>query len=474
MRSRHRLFHLGAVVLSVIAYGCGGGGGTGIQPKAVVLGVTIAPNAPATIKTGETLNLSATVNAQNGASTAVTWSTSSAAVATVSGTGVVTGVASGQATITATSTFDATKSASVAVKVAQPTVAKFATHLDTLHPGQSRTYTATVTGDPGISTAVTWASSNTAAATVTQSGQVTAIARGSTTIRATSVADPTAYDEMSIVSDPCYVMPLAVGASTGTVNATITTLSCQGGADLYRYSLPTQTAFTVSMVAPIGEELASVVPKGQYWFASNSNGNGPYSLVQVAVAAAGKYHLNVAADNTLQPSDLLTYALTFSGYTTDQSVVANAATPCAPVYVTPNITQAFTTSSTCPPYTRIGLNGTFYSDSFYITPAMGQTQQIKITATSATFATMIDLFTANGATPLATATAAGPGQPATITYAPPQGAQLLWFVVTSAQPGQTGIFSLSIQGPSGFDLPSIANRPYDGVRRLEAARAGRR
>ena len=77
------------------------GGGGGVTP--VLTSITISGSNSTTV--GGTLQLTASPKDQTGAAinAAVTWTTSSAFVATVSSTGLVTGVAAGQATITATS-----------------------------------------------------------------------------------------------------------------------------------------------------------------------------------------------------------------------------------------------------------------------------------------------------------------------------------------------------------------------------------
>lgn len=70
-----------------------------------VASVTVTPN-PASVQAGATVQLTATVKAPNGTpltGRSVTWSTSAAAVATVSSSGRVTGVAPGSTTIAATS-----------------------------------------------------------------------------------------------------------------------------------------------------------------------------------------------------------------------------------------------------------------------------------------------------------------------------------------------------------------------------------
>jgi hypothetical protein len=80
---------------------------TQTQPDRV-LSVTVTP-ATATVEVGQQVALTAQVQVTGNASTAVTWSSSNTAVATVDANGVVRGVAPGQAIIRATSQADSTK-----------------------------------------------------------------------------------------------------------------------------------------------------------------------------------------------------------------------------------------------------------------------------------------------------------------------------------------------------------------------------
>lgn len=89
----------------------------GLRPA--VNSVFITPSS-ATIAISATEQLTATVAAVGGASTAVAWTTSDQAIATVSPTGLVTGVAEGTANITARSAFDGTRSSTVPVTVVRP------------------------------------------------------------------------------------------------------------------------------------------------------------------------------------------------------------------------------------------------------------------------------------------------------------------------------------------------------------------
>jgi len=155
-----------------------------------VASVTVSPTA-AGVTVGATTPLTATPKDANGTALSgrvVSWATSNAAAATVSASGLVTGVAAGSATITATSegqsgtaalTVTNVPVASVTVSPATASVTVGATTQLTATPKDAN-------GTALSGRAVTWATSNAAAATVSASGLVTGVAAGSATITATS------------------------------------------------------------------------------------------------------------------------------------------------------------------------------------------------------------------------------------------------------------------------------------------------
>ena len=99
-----------------------------------VTGVSVSPTT-ATIETGSTQQLTATVAPSTATNQNVTWSSSNTSVATVSSTGLVTGVSTGSATITATTADGGyTATCTVTVTVAVTYDYKLAT---SLVPGKS-------------------------------------------------------------------------------------------------------------------------------------------------------------------------------------------------------------------------------------------------------------------------------------------------------------------------------------------------
>ena len=106
-----RTVAFGALLFSLLLGSCGGEDTPTAPtptPTPVATSITLSATSLSFSSLGETSQLSATVKDQNGATmsgASVTWSSSSASIATVSSTGLVTSVADGTATITATSGF---------------------------------------------------------------------------------------------------------------------------------------------------------------------------------------------------------------------------------------------------------------------------------------------------------------------------------------------------------------------------------
>ena len=155
-----------------------------------VASVTVSP-ASASVAAGATVQLAATPKDSAGntlTGRTITWASGNAAVATVSTAGLVTAKVAGSATITATSEG---KSGTAAVTVANVPVASV-----TVSPASASVATgatvqlAATTKDSagGVLTGrtITWASGNTAVATVTATGLVAGVTAGSATITATS------------------------------------------------------------------------------------------------------------------------------------------------------------------------------------------------------------------------------------------------------------------------------------------------
>lgn len=213
----------------------------GVRDSAVVAvriprRVTVAP-ATLSIGPGQTQQLAATVQIESGLSTAVTWRSADPSVAIVAANGLLTGVAQGTTTITAVSVADTTRRGNATVTVVpmvrtvdvQPSTA-------TIVLGGTRQLTATVTADPGASTAVSWRSSNPAVAQVAANGTVTAIAQGTATVTAIAAGDSTRRSSATITVVPVVrdleVQPATASIAVGQTRQLAASVAAEPGTDV--------------------------------------------------------------------------------------------------------------------------------------------------------------------------------------------------------------------------------------------------
>ena len=120
----------------------------------------------------------------------ITWSSSNTAAATVASSGVVTSVAQGTASISAriggvTGSASLTVTAAPQVSVATVAVTVDSSSFTAGHTAAAHATAKDASGNVLTGRTVTWASSNTAAATVASSGIVTGVAAGTSSISAT-------------------------------------------------------------------------------------------------------------------------------------------------------------------------------------------------------------------------------------------------------------------------------------------------
>lgn len=189
-----------------------------------------------TVTKGSKIKISALDGSKTLSGKKLKYSSSKKSVATVSNKGIVTARKNGKAKINIT-TKDGKKKATLTVKVvsivAVESISLSSTVL-TLDPGTSATVTATVTPDTATNPNVTWSSSNTAVATVTD-GTISAIASGEAVITATAdgksatcnvtVKGPAIIPVESIVLTPSTISDLpntthAIEATVRPSNAT--------------------------------------------------------------------------------------------------------------------------------------------------------------------------------------------------------------------------------------------------------------
>lgn len=177
----------------------------GTQPTAI----SLSPSE-ATLDRGQSVNLQPVLTPSN-ASTAFSWSTSNAGVATVDNTGHVIGQNYGEATITCKTANGLTAKCYVTVQRPAPTSVSI-DDMMTLTVGETKTLTPTIKPS-NTSTTYNWKSDNPQVATVNSSGKVTAIKKGYARITVTTANG---------LSDYCDVTVKAPSPTSVAINSTMT------------------------------------------------------------------------------------------------------------------------------------------------------------------------------------------------------------------------------------------------------------
>src|SRR6266550_4647296 len=289
-----------------------------------VAAVSMSP-ATATIRVGQTMQLTATPKDSAGSTLAgrtVTWASSNTSVASVSGSGLVTSVVAGTATLTATSEG---KDGSAVVTVTLVPVASVAVAPATasVRGGQTVQLTATPKDSAGgtlTGRVVTWGSNNTSVATVSGSGLVTSVAAGTATLTATS--DGQAGSAV-VTATLVPVASVAISPATATIlvgqglQLTATPKDSAGGTLTGRTVTWTSGNTSVATVSPSG--LVTGVAPGSANITATSEGKTStaaitVTLIPVASVAVAPTTASLTVGQTAQlaatPKDSAGAALT--------------------------------------------------------------------------------------------------------------------------------------------------------------------
>ena len=207
------------------------------------------------IYNGKTEALTATVIPSDANNTAVTWTSSNTSVATVSSSGVVTGKSKGTATITVTANDGNGAQATCAVEVKQ-----YVTRITldktsiTLNEGQEQMLIPTVNPSTAADKSLNWTSSNTSVATVNAEGKVTAVSKGTATIKAEAKDGSGKYASCSVTVKRIVSsiqlnktsLVLYLGASSGSERLTATVIPSDASNTAITWTSSNTSVATVS------------------------------------------------------------------------------------------------------------------------------------------------------------------------------------------------------------------------------------
>ncbi len=226
-------------------------------PVPVVSGVTFTSSAES-IREGDLFKPLLIFPAD--ANKAVTWSSSSDAIATVSSSGVITGESVGIATITVTIT-DGMATAKLLVTVTPISVTSVSVDSSTVSLDVRETSRVVVTVFPADATnkAVTWSSSSDAIATVSSSGEITGESVGIATITVTTT------DGMATVE---VVVTVTIGVSGVSIDSVGGVSIDNSAANMMRHTISLPVGETVRAVTTVFP--ADATNKAVRWFSFNS------------------------------------------------------------------------------------------------------------------------------------------------------------------------------------------------------------
>jgi hypothetical protein len=336
----------------------------------------------------------------------VTWITSDAQVATVSAAGAVAAVGAGTATITGTAFDNKTRTAiTVIVRARTPTTIDARPDVDTLSPLGTRALTVTVRDQSGAvlpSAPVVWRSLTPNLAGVTSGGAMTAIAAGQALVEAASPR-PAPADSLRdtvrvlIVAACSLVRPVSVGTTfAGSIDAS----TCQNlygyrVANQYSITTLTQAYFSIKLTPTIATTLVPLnIGSALYGLPGTDT-----STTSLVVIRPGTFGFMIAAPDT----NSSTYSVTTQA---DPDSRLN----CFPTDVTTGVSFRTAVTPTCT------------SRDIRILPGLTVGQQVRITATAASYPVTIELTNSATRAVLQRATATAAGATATIALTNNNGA----------------------------------------------------
>jgi hypothetical protein len=192
---KNKLFAIALMILAM-AFGTQSCSEEGEVYTDIVGGLSLSADK-AELLVNETVTLEAKVFPEDAPDKSVVWKSDNQTVASVNDNGLVTALSAGTANITVTAAGNAGLVRTCVVSVFSSLEVILNVSDLRLAPGDTRTLSAVIAPST-VSQEVTWASSDPAVATVDDSGVMIAVAVGTATITATSVADPNSKAECTI------------------------------------------------------------------------------------------------------------------------------------------------------------------------------------------------------------------------------------------------------------------------------------
>ncbi len=426
LRSTGRLLVLGALSFTGA---CGGGGGSDEPAAPAPVASVELSQTTVNLEPGGTSQLTAIARSAAGAhlNRPVTWSVASAAIATVTQTGLVTGVSEGTTSVTATAEG---RSATATVTVRTPVASVVVTPPNASTtvggpPIQLQAATLSASGAQLQGRTVAWSSANAAVATVSQTGSVTGVAVGSAMIIATSEGRSGSANVTVAAPDPCaFFRTINVGQTfSGALAAGDCRLADQTALQTFKVTLTAPTVLEIQMTSTAVDAYLYVLDSKLKVIAEDDDGGATGTNARVLMGLpAGDFFILA---NTYDPN-------TFGAF---QLSVALAPAPCVtarPASIPAGVNGALGATTSC------RLNDDRFVDFYDVNVAA--TSTVRFDMSSSAVDAFLVVFDATGKL-VAQDDDAGIGVNARIEVQLQAGHYL---VVASALPQQLGAYRLDV------------------------------
>ena len=254
-----------------------------------VMSITL-DRATASLKVGQSVTLTATVNPSDATDKTVTWTASNPSVAAVEN-GIVKAVKIGSATITAKAG-DKTATCAVTVEATPVTSITLDRTTASLKVGQSVTLTATVNPSDATDKTVTWTASNPSVAAV-ENGIVKAVKIGSATITA-KAGDKTATCAVTVEATPVTSITLDRTTASLKVGQSVTLTATVNPSDATDKTV-TWTASNPS-VAAVENGIVKAVKIGSATITAKAGDKTSTCIIHVVPSASGGHEGTIEED----------------------------------------------------------------------------------------------------------------------------------------------------------------------------------
>jgi uncharacterized protein YjdB len=292
-------------------------------PAVLVTGITLN-NTQTTLLTSQTFQLQATVTPSNAANSALSWSSSNSAVASVSNSGLITALIAGITTITVVSRDGSNRSASCAITVNSAPISLISgiTLNNTqiiVQTAQSFQLVETITPSNASNKKLSWTSSNPTVATVNSSGLVSTLTIG------TSVITVSSTDGSNRIATCLIIVNISVLSITLDISQ--------------RTLQPSQTYQLISTVVP-----SNAPNRSLSWSTTNSSVATVSSTGLVRAIASGAVIIKASSTDgsNISASASFTVKIPVTGVSLNNSIVGLQ--PFQPYQLTPLIVPSNATN----------------------------------------------------------------------------------------------------------------------------------